>query len=47
MSGRWFSLDTPVSRTNKTDRHDIAEILYNVTLDTITRKLVVFLNILH
>ena len=25
-TGRWFSLSTPVSSTNKTDRHDIAEI---------------------
>ena len=25
--GRWFSLGTPVSSTNKTDRHDIFEIL--------------------
>jgi hypothetical protein len=24
--GRWFTLSTPVSSTNKTDRHDIAEI---------------------
>jgi hypothetical protein len=24
---RWFSPGTPVSSTNKTDRHDIAEIL--------------------
>jgi hypothetical protein len=26
-TGRWFSLGTPVSSTNKTDRHDITEIL--------------------
>jgi hypothetical protein len=26
---RWFSLDTPVSSTNKTDRHEITEILLN------------------
>jgi hypothetical protein len=26
-TGLWFSLDTPVSSTNKTDRHDITEIL--------------------
>ena len=26
-TGRWFSLGIPVSFTNKTDRHDIAEIL--------------------
>jgi hypothetical protein len=25
--GMWFSPGTPVSSTNKTDRHDIAEIL--------------------
>jgi len=32
-----FSLGTPVSSTNKTDRHDIAEIL--VALNTITYNL--------
>jgi hypothetical protein len=25
VAGQWFSLGTPVSSTNKTDRHDIAE----------------------
>jgi len=30
--GRWFSPGTPASSTTKTDRHDIAEILLNVTL---------------
>jgi hypothetical protein len=35
-AGRWFSLGTPVSSTNKTDRHDIAEILLKVALNTIT-----------
>ena len=34
-TGRWFSPGTPVSSTNKTDRHDIAEILLKVALDTI------------
>jgi hypothetical protein len=29
--------DPPVSSTNKTDRHDIAEILLNVALNTITQ----------
>ena len=33
--GRWFSPATPVSSTNKTDRHDIAEILLKVVLNTI------------
>jgi hypothetical protein len=35
-TGLWFSLGTPVSSTNKTDRHDIAEILLKVVLNTIT-----------
>ena len=34
---RWFSPGTPVSSTNKTDRHDIAEILLKVALNTITK----------
>ena len=29
------SLGTPVSATNKTDRHDITDILLNVALNTI------------
>jgi hypothetical protein len=29
---RWFSLDTPVFSTNKTDRHDITEILLRVAV---------------
>jgi hypothetical protein len=33
---QWFSPGTPVSSTNNTDRHDIAEILLKVTLNTIT-----------
>ena len=31
-TGRWFS---PVSSTNKTDRHDITEILLKVAFSTI------------
>ena len=31
-AGRWFSLGTPVSSTNKTDRNDITEILLQVVL---------------
>jgi tRNA U34 5-methylaminomethyl-2-thiouridine-forming methyltransferase MnmC len=34
-TGQWFSLDTPVFSDNKTDRHDIAEILFKVALNTI------------
>jgi len=32
--GRWFSLGTPACYTTKTGRHDIAEILLKVALDT-------------
>ena len=32
---RWFSAGIPVSSINKTDRHDIAEILLKVTFNTI------------
>jgi hypothetical protein len=32
---RWFSPGTPVSSINKTDRHDITEILLKVVLNTI------------
>jgi hypothetical protein len=31
----WFSPGTPVSSTNKTDRHNITEILLKVALNTI------------
>ena len=36
--GRWFSLSTSVSSTNKTDCHDITEILLKVALSTIILK---------
>ena len=39
-AGRWFSLGTPISPTNKTDRHDITEILLNVVLNTINLNLI-------
>ena len=35
MTGWWFSPGTSVSSTNKTDCHDIAEILLKVALNTI------------
>jgi len=38
-TGRWFSVGTPVSSTNKTDRPDITEILLKVVLNTITLSL--------
>jgi hypothetical protein len=37
VAGLWFS---PVSSNNKTDRHDITEILLKVALNTITRSLI-------
>jgi hypothetical protein len=37
---RWFYPGTPVSSTNKTDLHDIAEILLKVALNTITPTLI-------
>ena len=36
--GRWFSPDTTISTTNKTDSHDITEIVLKVTLNTINSK---------
>jgi hypothetical protein len=35
----WFSPGTLASSTNKTGRHDIAEILPKVTLNTIKKKI--------
>jgi len=34
-TGRWFFPGTPLSSTNKNDRHDITEILLKVELNTI------------
>jgi hypothetical protein len=36
-TGPWFSLGTSVSSTNKTDHHDITEILLKVALNTINQ----------
>jgi hypothetical protein len=38
-AGRWFSPGTPDSSKNKTDRHDITDILLKVPLNTITLAL--------
>ena len=35
MTNWWFYLSIPVSSTNKTDRHDITELLLKVALNTI------------
>jgi len=34
-TGRWFFAGNPVSSTNKTDRHDITELLLKVALNII------------
>jgi hypothetical protein len=39
-TGWWFSPGTPVSSTNKTECHDITEILLKVGLNTITLPIV-------
>jgi hypothetical protein len=36
-TGQWFSLDPLVSSTNKTDCHDITEILLKMVLNTIKK----------
>jgi hypothetical protein len=41
-TNQWFSPGTPVSSTNKTDHHDIAEILLKVALNTINLNLFSF-----
>jgi hypothetical protein len=42
--GQWFSLGTPASSTTKTGRHDIAEILLKVALNTMKKKLNIYSN---
>jgi hypothetical protein len=37
VPGQWFSLGTPGSSTNKTDRQDITEIFLKVALNTINQ----------
>ena len=37
--GRWFSPGTPASSTTKIGRHDIAEILLKVALNTINQSI--------
>ena len=47
--GRWFSPGTPASSTTKTGRHDIAEILLKVALNTKSQSImhyVYFMNII-
>ena len=42
---RWFSPSDPVSSTNKTDRHDITEMLLKVALSTIPLSHKTFLSV--
>ena len=42
---RWFSLDTPASSTTKTGRHDIAEILLKVPLNTKKKSINQYVNL--
>jgi hypothetical protein len=42
-AGQGFSAGTPVSSTNETDSHDIAEILLKVALNTINNQPIHFL----
>ena len=41
--GRWFSPGTPAFSTNKTGRHDIAEILLKVALNSKNQILIITL----
>ena len=43
-TGQWFSPNTRVSSTNKTDRHDIAEIFLKVALNTINQPKIVWVD---
>jgi hypothetical protein len=40
-AGRWFFPGTPISSTNKTERHGKIEILLKVALNTITLTLTI------
>ena len=40
MAGQWFSPGTSVSSKNKTDRHELTEILLKMTLSAITLTLI-------
>jgi hypothetical protein len=40
--GRWFSPGTPASSTTTTGRHDIAEILLKVALNTTNQSIIIY-----
>ena len=39
LVGQWFSAGTPISSINKTDHHDITEILLKVALKTVNQSI--------
>jgi hypothetical protein len=41
VTGWWFSAGAPLSSTNKTERHDITEILLKVASNTINQYFVI------
>jgi hypothetical protein len=43
---QWFSMGTPVSSTNKTDHHDITEILLKMASNTLRYVFVIFFRII-
>ena len=46
VTGQWFSPGTLFSSTNETDRHDIAEILLKVMINTTTPDLILTLSVI-
>jgi hypothetical protein len=46
VTGQWFSLGTPVSSTNKTDSHDITEILLKMALNNKHQPFFLFMKIM-
>jgi len=43
VTGQWFSAGTPIYSTNKTDRHDISEILLKVMQTQLTQTKIHYL----
>jgi len=44
VGDRWFARVTPASPTNKTDRHDVTEIVLKVALNTIIQPCSIILS---
>ena len=47
VTGRWIPQGTPLSSTNKTDSHDITEILLKVALNTINQPFCLWIRNLY